>query len=157
MTRRATFLTADGDSLTALTASLGYRAVYDSKNDQFAHPAALFVLTPDGRVARVLSGLGIDPVDLRLALVEAGEGHIGTITDQVRLLCYGFDPALGIYTSSIKRWLDFGWLLTAIGLAGAIGVMTLKNRRVPGASAANPKFAHTFRKRVRELRAQKRH
>jgi protein SCO1 len=123
-----TFLSSEENSLTVLKTSLGYRDVHDSENDQFAHPAALFVLSADGRVARVLSGLGIDPADLRLALVEAGDGRIGGIADKVQLLCYGFDPALGIYTSSIQGLLRVGWLVTAIGLAGVIGLMTLKRR-----------------------------
>jgi hypothetical protein len=44
-------------------------------------------------VMRVLSALGLNPTDLRLALVDAGEGHAGSVVDRAVLLCYGFDPA----------------------------------------------------------------
>src|SRR3954471_7782245 len=76
----------------ALTDAIGYRAVYDPETDQFAHPAGALVLAPDGRVARALSSLALNPRDLRLALVEAGEGRIGGLADRITLLCSGFDP-----------------------------------------------------------------
>lgn len=123
------FLTPDQAALQAITTALGYRAVYDREADQFAHPAVAFVLTADGRVARTLSALGIDADDLRLALIEAGEGRIGSTADKIRLLCYGFDPAAGVYTPAVHRLLAFGWLLTAIGLASGIGLMAMKTRR----------------------------
>lgn len=123
------FLTPDQAALQAITTALGYRAVYDREADQFAHPAVAFVLTADGRVARTLSALGIDADDLRLALVEAGEGRIGSTLDQMRLLCYGFDPATGVYTPSIHVLLALGWVLTALALGGAIAMMGLARNR----------------------------
>jgi protein SCO1/2 len=123
------FLTPDQAALQAITTALGYRSVYDREADQFAHPAVAFVLTADGRVARTLSALGISPDDLRLALVEAGEGRVGSTFDQMRLLCYGFDPAAGVYTPSIHVLLALGWLLTALALGGAIAMMGLARNR----------------------------
>jgi protein SCO1/2 len=83
------------------------------------------VLAPDGQVARVLSGLALNGDDLRLALVEAGHGRIGTIADQVRLICYGFDPAMGVYTASLGRWLMLASAATVMALFGGIGFMAL--------------------------------
>ena len=65
-------------TISELTRAFGFRSVYDREHDQFAHPAAAFVVTPAGHIARVLSGLALDPTDLRLALVEpakAGSVH----------------------------------------------------------------------------------
>ena len=75
--------------MSRLTAALGYRYAYDEEHDQYVHPGAAYVLRADGRVSQVLTGLGLSPGDMRLALVEAGEGRVGTIGDQVRLLCSG--------------------------------------------------------------------
>ena len=119
-------LQADEKTVTAITAAVGYRYAYDPAIDQFAHPAEVFVLTADGRVARTLSGLGLDAADLRLALVEAGEGQIGTFADRLHLLCYGFDPAKGIYTPTIQRWLAVSAALTLLALAAGIGLMLLR-------------------------------
>jgi protein SCO1 len=125
----ATFLTAGESTIRETAEAVGYRFTYDAAHDQFAHPAAVLVLTADGRVNRVLSGLGISADDFRLALVEASEGRIGTLRDQVRLLCYGFDPSTGVYTLSIYRALAIASALTVIMLAGWLG--WLSRRRHP--------------------------
>ena len=122
-------LTADAQTIRAVADAVGYRFSYDAEHDQFAHPAAVLALTGDGRVSRVVSGLGTSADDLRLALVEASDGHIGTLRDHVRLLCYGFDPSAGVYTLSVYRGLSIAAALTVIALAAAIGFMSLRPRR----------------------------
>jgi protein SCO1/2 len=122
-------LRGDEATIHAATTAVGYRYTYDAEHDQFAHPAAAFVVTAKGRVTRVLSGLGLDGATLRLALVEAGQGKIGTFADHVRLLCYGFDPSTGVYTERITTWLAAGGALTVAVLFGSIGLMTLFSRR----------------------------
>jgi protein SCO1/2 len=125
------FLSGTEAAVRAAAAAVGYHYVYDSEHDQFAHPAAAFVVTPRGRVARVLSGLGLSGEDLRLALTEAGEGRVGTLLDQIRLRCFGFDPAKGIYTATISRWLMVFAFATLLALAGALAVMALRPLRRP--------------------------
>jgi protein SCO1/2 len=124
----SSFLLADAEAVKGITDAVGYRYAYDAGEDQFAHPAAVFVLAADGRVARALSGLGLDAGGLRLALVEAGRGRIGTLTDHLRLLCYGFDPAAGVYTLTIQRWLAIAAALTVLALAGGIGLLAFRAR-----------------------------
>jgi protein SCO1 len=122
-------LTGDQATITATTTALGYRYAYDAKHDQFAHPAAAFVVNSAGRITRVLSGLGLDGADLRLALVEAGEGHVGSLGDRLRLLCYGFDPVRGIYTEKITFLLQLAAISTLLCMAVAIVAMNAKLRR----------------------------
>jgi protein SCO1/2 len=116
LAKQAYFLRGTAETISQLTQAFGFRSVYDREHDQFAHPAAAFVVTPAGRIARVLSGVALDPNDLRLALVDAGEGRVGTVTDHIRLLCYGFDPTKGIYTAAIGRLLSWTAALTIIAL-----------------------------------------
>jgi protein SCO1/2 len=125
----AIFLTADETTIRGTADAVGYRFTYDAERDQFAHPAAVLVLTSDGHVTRVLSALGIGGDDFRLALVEAGQGRIGTFGDQVRLLCYGFDPSIGIYTVSVYRALAFAAALTATTMAIGIGWLSVRSPR----------------------------
>ncbi|MFO1039649.1 MAG: hypothetical protein U1E45_22625 [Geminicoccaceae bacterium] len=120
------FFTADQATVDRVTATLGYRYAYDEEHDQFAHPAALFILAADGSVARVLAVLTLVPSDLRLALVEAGKGHVGTLADRIRLLCYAYDPVQGLYTSTITQTLQALAALTLVGLAAF--VVTLRRR-----------------------------
>jgi protein SCO1 len=117
------FLRGGAEDIDKLSGAFGFRSVYDSEHDQFAHPAAAFVVTPGGRIARVLSGVALDPADLRLALVDAGQGKIGSWTDHIRLLCYGFDPASGVYTAAIGRIMASAAALTIIALSLLILVL----------------------------------
>ena len=124
-----TMLTGQEAAITAVAAALGYRYAYDAEHDQFAHPAAAFVVNSAGSVTRVLSGLGLDGGDLRLALVEAGQGHVGSLSDRLRLLCYGFDPVRGVYTQAITFWLEIAAILTLLSMAVAWIAMSVKSPR----------------------------
>ncbi len=129
-----TFVAADAATVARLTAALGYRYSYDKDTDQFAHPAAAFVLKRNGELSRALSALAFSANDLQLALVEAGEGRTGSLADHVRLLCYGFDPAAGVYNVSIGRALTLLGIASVLAIAGAIALMTLwPPRRTPPA------------------------
>jgi protein SCO1/2 len=120
------FLNGTQDAIHAATRAVGYHYVYDPDHDQFAHPAAAFVVTAQGRVVRVLSGLGLSGVDLRLALTDAGEGRVGTLLDQIRLRCFGFDPAKGIYTATISRLLMVGGAAIMLAFVFALALMLLR-------------------------------
>lgn len=127
-----TFLTADAKAVGALTTALGYRFKYDAQDDVYVHPAAAYVLTADGHVSRVLTGLGLSDADMRLALVEASDGKIGTIRDQVRLLCSAFDPTHGTYNAAVSRLLAIAGGATVLALGGGIGLLALAGRRRTG-------------------------
>ena len=117
------FLRAAPPDLDKLTDAFGIRTVYDREHDQFAHPAAAFVVMSDGRISRALSALAVDADSLRLALVEAGRGHVGGWTDQIHLLCYGFDPASGTYTLAARRLLLAATSISVIALGGLLGLL----------------------------------
>lgn len=116
--RATVALMANEPVAARLTSAVGFHFAYDPALARFAHPAALLVVTPEGRLARVLSGLAISGDDVRLALVEAGKGTIGALADQVRLLCYGFSASVGFYADRIRILLAGAGLATlaAVGL-----------------------------------------
>jgi protein SCO1/2 len=122
------FLTGREESIKQLAASVGFRYVYDPAIDQFAHPAAITVLTPAGHVSRYLFGLEFSPRDLRLALVEATSGKIGTPLDRALLYCYHYDPANGRYGLAIINLVRLAGLGTVGGL-GAFILLTLRRER----------------------------
>jgi protein SCO1 len=123
------FLTGRPDSITAVAKAAGYHYAYDEAVDQFAHPAVAYVVTAQGRISRVLSGLGLNATDLRLALVDAGHGRVGTIADRIRLLCYCFDPATGIYSASITRIMVGAGVVAVIAMAGGISFLAFAVKR----------------------------
>jgi protein SCO1/2 len=114
------FLTGDADQIARLTAAVGFRYKWDEEIKQFAHPAGLVVLTPEGRITRYLYGIEYAPKDLRLGLVEASERKIGTPLDQAMLFCYQYDPATGRYGLLTLRLIRAGAVLTVLALGGLI-------------------------------------
>ncbi|MES2184047.1 MAG: SCO family protein [Pseudomonadota bacterium] len=96
----------------------------------YQHAAGFLVVTPQGVVSRYLMGVRFEPRDLRLALVEASSGRVGTLSDRIALLCAHFDPATGRYSTAVMAAFRIGGVLLALGLTGWI----LRHRR--GAVAA---------------------
>jgi protein SCO1/2 len=129
LSRAAVFLTGDDAAVRAVTQSAGLRYTYDAEHDQYAHPAAVYVVNAEGRVQRVLSPLGLDGADLRLALVDAGRGSVGTLADRIHLLCYGYDPVRGIYTERITSMLALAAGVTLVVLLGGISLMAMREKR----------------------------
>ena len=123
------FLTGRESAIRALTDAAGFRYAYDEAIDQYAHPAAVTVATADGRVSRYLLGIDFPPRDLRLALVEAGAGRIGTAVDAALLFCYHYDPATGRYGLVIMNIVRLGGLLTLAALITGITVSLRRERR----------------------------
>lgn len=123
------FLTGNQDNITKLCEAVGFRYVYDSERDEYAHASGIIVLTPEGTIARYFYGIDFPAKDLRLGLVEASAGTIGTATDQLLLLCYGYDPTTGKYGFLVMNAIRLGGLATVLVLAGFVGVMLLRERR----------------------------
>ncbi|HEX2836126.1 MAG TPA: SCO family protein [Thermoanaerobaculia bacterium] len=123
------FLTGHETAIKTLTQAVGFQYAYDSRTDQFAHGAALLVLTPDGRTSRYFYGFEYKPRDLRLAIVEASEGKIGTAADQLLLLCFHYDPATGKYSRNAMMFARAGGVTTMLVLGSAIFVMIRKERK----------------------------
>lgn len=123
------FLTGADADIRSATQAVGLHYAYDAEHDQYAHPAAAYVVDSAGRVRRVLSPLGLDGGDLRLALIDAGHGAIGSLGDRLHLLCYGYDPARGIYTERITTLLSFAAGATVFFLATGVLIMLARERR----------------------------
>ena len=112
-----------------LTKAVGFRYVWDTETKQFAHPAGILVATPEGKIATYLFGVEYSPKDLRLALVDAAGGKIGTAVDQVLLYCYQYNPRTGRYSASILNLVRLGGILTLLALGGFILSTTRRSRR----------------------------
>ena len=121
-------LSGGAAEIDQLAAAIGYRFQPDASNAAVAHPAGFVTLAADGRVSHAFSSLGLQPLDLKLGLVEAGRGAIGGLSGRIALLCYGFDPAHGIYTRHIALALKLGCALTIVALAAAIIFMCRRSR-----------------------------
>ena len=122
------FLTGDESSINPLAGALVFRYAYDANIKQYAHGAAMYVATPKGIVSRYLLGIDFAPRDLRLALVEASNNVLGSVVDQVLLLCYHYDPSTGKYGAATLNAVRIGFVATVTGFLAFLFV-SLKRER----------------------------
>ncbi len=122
------FLTGDEPSIEALARAIGFRYHYDAETRQYAHAAALTVLTPHGKIARYFYGIEYSPRDLRFALEEASANRIGSPVDEVLLFCFHYDPATGKYGLLITRIVQLTGAGTVLLLGFFVAMMLRKDR-----------------------------
>ena len=119
------FLTGSQQSIDKLTKATGFRYAYDPKSDLFAHGAAIMVLTPQGKISHYFYGVEFSARDLRLGLVEASKGKIGTATDQILLFCFHYDPSQGKYSAYALNFVRLGGIITII----CLGIFIVRHRK----------------------------
>jgi len=117
------FLTGDEPQIKILADAVGFRYAYDPGSKQYAHAAVIMLLTPEGRISRYFYGVTYPERDLRLGLVDASSGKIGSPVDQVLLYCYHYDPHTGKYGLLISRVIQLSGALTVV--LGGIGLFVL--------------------------------
>jgi protein SCO1/2 len=116
------FLVGQEKEIRSVTDAVGFHYKFDEETKQYAHGAAILVLTPDGRVSRYLYGVEFPGRDLRLAIVEAGAGKVGTSFDRFLLTCYRYDPVARKYVPYAMGMVRAGALLVLFGLASTLFV-----------------------------------
>ncbi len=122
------FLTGEEPAIQQLTKAAGFRYAYDAKTDEYAHPAGIVILTPQGRISRYFYGIDFSARDLRLGLIEADAGKIGNPIDQVLLYCYHYDPATGKYGLIVMNAIRLAGVATVLLLGVFIAVMLWRER-----------------------------
>jgi protein SCO1/2 len=127
------FLTGSRESIEAATKAANFRFTFDAKSNLFAHASGLLMLTPDGRISRYFYGVEYPGRDMRLGLVDASAGKIGSPIDHVLLFCYHYDPTTAKYSASILKMIRLGGILTIICIVG--GILISRRREVHSAQA----------------------
>jgi len=123
------FLVGSQDQIAILADSVGFEYYYDKETEQYAHPAVVMVLTPDGRMSRYLYGITFRKNDLKLALIEASEGKIGTVFDKFLLYCYHYDPDSKGYVLFAANLMKLGGAVTLLLAAIILAIFWLKEKR----------------------------
>ena len=127
------FLTGPQESISRLTAAVGFRYAWDAKNQQWAHASGLVILTPDGRIARYFYGIDYAPTDLRLAIAEAGARKISPpLATRILLYCFHYDPSTGRYGLLVMRLVQIGGVITLLLLGGSFWLTARRDRRRQG-------------------------
>jgi protein SCO1/2 len=123
------FLTGDEKSIRAAADAVGFKYRYVPETGEFAHAASIFVTTGLGQLSRYFFGVEFSTRDVRLALVEAADGKVGNMVDQLMLFCYRYDPASGKYSAAALSVVRLAGLTTVLFLAGFIGLSQWRERR----------------------------
>ncbi|MCZ7593260.1 MAG: SCO family protein [Kiritimatiellae bacterium] len=129
------FLTADEAPIQAITSAAGFTFAWDEKSQEYAHGTGIMVVTPEGKLSHYFYGVQFSPRDLRLALVEASSGAIGSPVDQLMLYCYHYNPAMGGYTTAVMNIVRIACFATIAALALFIVMARRKERRLRPAAA----------------------
>lgn len=127
------FLVADEDQVRALANQVGFGYRYDEKSQQYAHPAVLTFLAPDGTVARYVYGLEYQAQDLRFALMEASEGRLGSPVDKLILSCFHYDETVGRYSATAFGVMRLGGVASILFVGGLGFAMWRRERLRPDA------------------------
>lgn len=121
-------LTGGQDQISSLARAAGFQYEYDPESDQYSHPAGFLIATPEGSISRYFSGLRFDRRDIRLGLIEASHERIGSVIEQVLLLCSHYDPLAGRYTLTVMTWVRIFGVLTIALLVGTIWLFRKRAR-----------------------------
>jgi len=130
------FLTGKDPAIHQLADAVGFRYAFDATSGQYAHASTIMILTPEGKVSRYFYGISYPARDVRLGLVEASSGKIGTPIDQILLYCYHYDSSTGKYGLVVANLLKAGAAITVLVLG--LGIFLLartEHYSMPGKSA----------------------
>lgn len=122
------FLVGDDSQIRQLADALGFQYKYIEERDEYAHPAAVFLLTDSGAISRYLYGIEYKVNDLKLGLLEASEGKIGTTLDRLILYCFHYDPSAKSYVVFAKNVMKVGGAITLIVLVLFLAVLWARER-----------------------------
>tara|TARA_B100000427_G_scaffold133738_1_gene111271 strand:- start:6907 stop:7728 length:822 start_codon:yes stop_codon:yes gene_type:complete len=111
------FLTGSNENIKRVADSMGFIYYYDQDRDEYMHPSAISILSPSGKISRYLYGIEFLEKDLKLAILEAADGKIGSTLDKIMLYCYYYDPYKNTYTIFATNIMRLGGIFTIIFLS----------------------------------------
>ena len=133
------FLTGDQENIEALAKAIGFGYRFDERSGEFAHTASITFVTPEGRISKYMNDVRFLPRDLRLAIVDASQGKVGSLIDTLLLFnCFQWDPEAGSFVPSAWKIMRLGAGISAILLFGGIFVLfRLERSRRSGGGKQN--------------------
>jgi protein SCO1/2 len=123
------FLTGQPEAIRSLAETVGFGYRYVPERDEYAHAAGIMILSPEGKLSRYLFGVQYDPKTVRMALLEASEGKIGSAIDRVVMYCFHYDPEEGKYTMAAMNVMRLVGAFTVVVLSALIAILWRRERR----------------------------
>ena len=128
------FLTGSQESIDAVTKAASFRFSHDQKTGLFGHASGILLLTPDGRISRYFFGIQYPPSNVRLGLVDASSGKIGSPVDHLLLFCYQYDPTRARYSATILTVIRMGGVVTLLMMVIGFVIFRRRDHRDGGIS-----------------------
>ena len=130
------FLTGDQANIERIADAVGFRYQWDDATKQFAHASAIMVATPEGKLSHYFYGITYSARDLRFGLMESSQNKIGSLSEQLSLYCYMYDPTTGKYGAAVMRVLRITGVITLIGIVAMLFLLKPRNRQqhIPGSA-----------------------
>lgn len=123
------FHTAEEAEIKRLADALGFGFEWDEKGQQWAHPAVIFFASPEGKITRYLYGIEYPPFELRMAVLESGEGKIGRTLEKFLLFCFHYDSDSQGYKVA-ERARVIGGALTVLVVGGFLASLWRRSSRI---------------------------
>jgi protein SCO1/2 len=131
------FLVGDEGQIERLAGAVGFKYFYDKKRDEYAHPAVIFLLTEQGVISRYLYGIEFKTSDLKLGLLEASQGKLGSTVDKIILYCFHYDPDAEGYVVVAGNVMKLGGVATLAALVIFLSILWVGERRKRHKAAQN--------------------
>jgi len=123
------FLTGTEESIKAVTEAAGFSYKWDERSNQFAHAAAVMVVTPEGKMSRYFYGIDYAPKDLKFGIMESSSERVGNPAEKLLLYCYHYDPETGKYGFAILRVMRLAGVATVLGMGAMLFVFWRRNKK----------------------------
>ncbi len=123
------FLADQFGNAKVLADAIGFKYFYDKKRDEYAHPAVIVLLSPEGKITRYVYGISYKQFDLKLGLIEASQGKVGNTIDRLILSCFHYDPKAGSYVPVAMSIMRLGGVITLIALTAILGSLWMRESR----------------------------
>jgi len=123
------FVVGENNSSGILADKVGFtysKTVSEAGVVEYVHPGALIMLSPEGKVTRYLNGIEQLPFDVKMALMEAGEGKVGPTIAKNLLFCFAYDPKGKTY---IFKWEKIAGVVMTLIMMGFFIYLVLSSKR----------------------------
>jgi protein SCO1 len=116
------FLTSDQLNVKAITKALDFQLRAIGEGD-FSHPTVTYFITPDAKISRFLTGFGYNPQDIKFSLLDAGQGKVGSLLDNILIRCYTFDPKNKGYVRNSMVLMSIAGAITLLSMVSFLGLL----------------------------------
>lgn len=123
------FVTGKKTELKAIADSVGFDYRWNDYNAEYAHGAGIFIVSPEGVLTQTVKGFSFEPQTLRLALVEASDGKIGSWLDDIVLTCFVYDPSKAQYGPAALKVMRLGGIIAVLGIGGFLFQLWRRDRQ----------------------------